>query len=202
MAAHTEIELKWALDASGYTLLAERLVQQLGPARSLAQENRFFDSADLRLRRAGLNVRLRREDERVLLTCKRRLPAKDGAHCHEEWEHDLPVAIWDSLAHSDLAARLGLPQHILSALAGAALHALGGFANRRLEFRHAAELLCLDCTDFRARIDYELEIETPTPARSARFWGGRLRAWGVAYRDEPVSKFARFLALQAPGATA
>jgi len=202
MAAHTEIELKWALDASGHAQLAERLAQELGPARSLAQENRFFDSADLRLRRAGLNIRLRREDERVLLTCKRRLPAQDGAHCHEEWERDLAPGIWDSLAHPDLAARLELPVHIVSALDGAALRALGGFANRRFEFRHAAELLCLDCTDFRARVDHELEIETAEPARSARYWGGRLQAWGVAYRDEPVSKFARFLALQAPGATA
>jgi len=202
MAAHTEIELKWALDASGHAQLAERLAQELGPARSLAQENRFFDSADLRLRRAGLNIRLRREDERVLLTCKRRLPAQDGAHCHEEWERDCEPGIWQQLGQPDLAARLELPVHILSALDGAQLRALGGFANQRLEFRHAAELLCLDRTDFRARIDYELEIETTEPARSARHWGGRLTSWGIAYQDEPVSKFARFLALQAPGATA
>jgi len=202
MAAHTEIELKWALDGQGYGLLSERLGQELGPAVGLEQENRFFDSSDLRLRAAGLNVRLRREADQVLLTCKRRLPSVGGAHCHEEWERWLDPGIWTSLAGPDLAGRLSLPGHILAALDGAALHALGGFANWRLEFRTGQELLCLDRTDFRLRVDFELEIETAEPAGSARHWGERLRHWGVAYRDEPVSKFARFLALQAPGATA
>jgi len=200
MAAHTEIELKWAVDGHGHRILAERLGQDLGPARSLEQENRFFDSADLRLRSAGLNVRLRREADQVLLTCKRRLPGKDGAHCHEEWEHWLGSAIWPTLDETGLASRLPLPGHIRAVLDGVALHALGGFSNQRLEFRHGHELLCLDRTDFRQRVDFELEIETAEPAGSARYWGNRLRHWGVAYRDEPVSKFARFLALQAPGA--
>jgi uncharacterized protein YjbK len=200
MASHIEIELKWALGESGHGHLRERLRELLGPPRILQQLNRFFDTQDSRLRRQGLNVRLRREDATLLMTCKRRLPPRDGAHCHDEWECQLPMALWETLTQPHLERRLPLPEHLLAALDGEALVALGGFANERLEYRHAQELLCLDRTDFGSRIDFELEIETNDPARSAPAWQQRLLGWDIVSSHQGLSKFARFLALATPHA--
>lgn len=188
---HQEIELKWALDEPGWRRLGGELQALLGPPRALAQHNRFYDSADLRLRRAGLNLRLREEDGRVLMTCKRRVARDGGLHHHEEWESWLdpaPAGIPDP-------ASLPLPSVVTAALAGAPLIATGAFANRRDEFRHGDELLCLDRTDFEVRVDYELEIETPQPDATAAAWSARLRGWEIAFAPQPLTKFARLLAL-------
>ena len=188
---HQEIELKWALDKAAWRRLGRELRTLLGTPRVLAQHNRFYDSADLRLRRAGLNLRLRDESGRVLLTCKRRVARDGGLHHHEEWESWLdraPVGIPDP-------ATLPLPAHVVDALADAPLIAIGGFANQRDEFDHGDELLCLDRTDFNLRIDHELEIETADPTTTAATWSRRLEQWNIAYAPQPLTKFARLLAL-------
>jgi len=188
---HQEIELKWALDEAAWRRLGSELRTLLGAPRVLAQHNRFYDSADLRLRRAGLNLRLRDEDGRVLLTCKRRVARDGGLHHHEEWESWLdpvPATIPDP-------ASLPLPAHVADALAGAPLIAIGSFANQRDEFDHRDELLCLDRTDFSVRIDHELEIETSDPTATAATWSRRLDQWNIAYVPQPLTKFARLLAL-------
>jgi len=191
---HQEIELKWALDEPAWLRLGAELRALLGQPRVLDQRNRFFDSADLRLRRAGLNIRLREENGRVLLTCKRRVGRDGGLHHHEEWES------WLDAAPADVPdpAALPLPEPIVSALAGAPLIATGGFANQRDEFHHGDELLCLDRTDFGIRIDHELEIETADPAVTAARWSERLRAWSIPFTPQPLTKFARLLQLAQP----
>ncbi len=70
------------------------------------------------------------------------------------------------------------------------------FANERRAFQHGQELLCLDQAEFGARTDYELEIETMDPEASAAFWRQQLGAWSIDFRNEPISKFGRMLALQ------
>lgn len=189
-----ESELKWALDADGHARLGERLAAAYGPPRLLEQRNRFLDSADRRLRRAGCNLRLRAEAGRTLLTVKGRLGEADadGLHRHSEWERSLAAAAFAAAPAEILAWEL--PAGIAAALAGAALEDLGGFANCRLEWRVDADLLCLDATDYGVRTDYELEIETEDPAAVAT-WGARLRAWDVAWRVQTLTKFARFIAL-------
>lgn len=194
MASHLEVELKWALEPSAHDALAPRLAEALGPAHELAQENRFFDSAARALRAQLMSVRLRREDGRLVLTCKRRLPKRHGAHAHDEWEREVDLALWEAPA-SELAGRLPLPPHIVGTLAGAPLVALGGFANRRREHRDGDDLLCLDRTDFGVRIDHELEIETPDPAAASRIWSERLDAWRIPWRPQPQTKFSRYLTL-------
>jgi uncharacterized protein YjbK len=201
MGEHLEVELKWALDAAGHAALAPRLEGLLGSPRILEQDNRFFDSADRRLRRAKLNLRLRRENDRLLLTCKGHLGlGASGEHRHTEWEEWLDPAAWAGIDRGELdAAGLPLPEAVRQALAQAPLVALGGFRNHRLEFRqddaHAA-LLCLDRTEFpAARIDHELEIETASPRENAVRWRDQLREWGIPWREQPVTKFMRFLSL-------
>ena len=201
MGEHLEIELKWGLDVSGHAILARELERLLGPPRRLTQDNRFFDTADRRLRRAMLNLRLRRENDALLMTCKGRGGIGNaGEHRHTEWEEWLDPTWWADIDSGRLdAARLPLPDHVRQSLDGGALRALGGFTNLRLEFHHPGEpaaLLCLDQTDFLGqRTDFELEIETTAPERHANEWRKRLDNWGVAITPQMMTKFARFLAL-------
>ena len=201
MAEHLEIELKWALDAAGHAALAPWLERTLGPPRTLQQDNRFFDTADRRLRQARLNLRLRRENDRLLMTCKGHLGiGAAGEHRHTEWEEWLDPALWNGISRGVLAAaQLPLPESVRQALGHAELTPLGGFANHRLEFRQGGDhpaLLCLDRTDFLgARSDHELEIETAAPQENAERWRRQLQQWGIPFSPQPLTKFVRFLAL-------
>ncbi len=209
MDHHLEVELKWSLGPAEFAQLSDRLAALLGQPRWLEQDNRFFDSADGRLSRNRLNLRLRRENQDLLMTCKRKAGAADalGATRHDEWEQWLDPALWLLLADPqvDLARLLPLPPLVAAALDGAALCALGGFSNLRLEFRAGrpggGDLLCLDRTTFPGgRVDHELEIETGDPAASAAHWRGILGSWGIAAQVQGETKFARYLALSRPAA--
>jgi len=205
MDHHLEVELKWYLSAAEHGLLASRLQDVLGAPRLLEQDNRFFDSADGRLQRSHLNLRLRHENHQLLMTCKRKAAAADalGTHRHDEWEQWLDPALWQQLAEPGiaLARLLPLPPPVVEALGGAALLALGGFSNVRQEF-HAgrpggSDLLCLDRTTFPGgRVDHELEIETADPATTAAHWRSVLGSWGIAPPNQGETKFARYLALR------
>lgn len=208
MLDHQEIELKWALTAQAHDLLLPRLVTELGPATVLRQVNRFYDTAALNLRAARMNLRIRQENERFVLTCKHRSPNAgatliDGVADHREWEVELPPELArdtsdpDHMPNQAWSAALPLPDEVRAALAGQPLHALGGFANCRHEFHTTraglSELLCLDRTDYVARIDHELEIETADPLATSAFWRTRLAAWNIPWQAQTLTKFARFL---------
>ncbi len=208
MHDHQEIELKWSLTAEAHDQLLVRLVSELGPAQVLEQENSFFDTADLRLRKARMNLRLRRENGRIVLTCKHKSgPAtatiQGGLSEHREWECELAPELAAGMTAPDVAwsAALPLPEPVREALAGQPLNGLGGFANRRHEF-HANragldELLCLDRTDYVVRTDHELEIETTDPVATGTFWRAQLAAWDIRWADQTLTKFARFLGVSA-----
>jgi len=179
-----ELELKWSLTPAGHQVLRERLTAELGPAEVLEQDNRFFDSADLRLRSARINVRLRDENGRWVVTCKRKGAGGGGAlHDHDEWEVTLAAR----------PALLPLAPWAEAALAGAPLVEQGGFANTRLSWHDGEHHLCLDATRFAHGDDHELEIETTDPVAAEARWRPRLETWGVPVVPQPVTKFVRFL---------
>jgi uncharacterized protein YjbK len=193
-----EIELKLALDGTGFDRLAVDLMGRYGPGSDLAQDNRFFDSADRRLRGARMNLRLRNENGRVVLTCKRPGAGGHGSGFvhHDELESvlDLP---WDDLLADP--ARIPLPTDWAAALAGAPIVLLGGFSNQRRQWDADGEHICLDRTTFSGpsgvRTDHELEVEThDAPATAAR-WRARLTTLAIPWREQPLTKFARFLAV-------
>ena len=204
---HQEIELKWALTPAGHEHLSSRLPADLGPGQVLDQDNCFFDTVDRRLRQARMNLRLRHENGRVILTCKRKpqsgLSLVAGLAHHDEWEQELPDELVAGSANPDhrWSAALPLPKPIRAALGGQDVRAIGGFRNLRLAFqveRHGLqELVCLDRTDFGTRIDYELEIETVDPSATRRHWLARFAQWGIAAEPQETTKFARFIALHA-----
>ncbi len=214
MRDQSELELKWALTAGEHARLRERLTAAHGAARPLAQVNRFFDTADRRLRAARMNLRIRNENGHLILTCKRHLEATnaaqltDGLSSHQEWETDLSAAAhFPDMAHlatsahpsATWTAALPLPEPIRATLDGHPLQALGGFANHRDEWHLTRggieELLCLDRTEFATRIDYELEIETPDPTASAAHWRTIFATWDIPVVPQILTKFARYLKL-------
>lgn len=186
-----EIELKWQLDADSYAELQRRITVLLGQPHILEQTNRFFDSSDGRLRAARRSVRLRRENDRVVLTCKAKGSVDSlGTHRHDEWERELPAAAWDAIP-SDL------PEPWRAALGDAPLTEFGSFANRRLEWHDGPHLLGLDRSDFGSGIDHELEIETPQPQAAHERWSVLLAGWGIAWTPQPQTKLHRYLAVAA-----
>jgi uncharacterized protein YjbK len=197
MRRHLETELKWSLSPAAYRRLRLRLGELLGKPKILRQVNRFFDCRDGRLLRHGLNVRLRRENGRLLLTCKRRAALKPPLFRHDEWEEWLDPALWRRLDRpgTDLNGLVKLPAPVRELVGKSALLSIGGFANHRLEYAARPDLLCLDRTDFsEARRDHELEVETPAPKTATARWGAHLLTWGVEFSPQPQTKFARFLA--------
>jgi uncharacterized protein YjbK len=201
MHVHDEIELKWAVDAAGYAALASRLGNLLEAPRHLSQDNRFFDTPDRRLRQARMNLRLRRENGRVLMTCKQKAQeTAAGLSHHHEWEEWVDTGLFEAAPDAAWRAALPLPEGIRGVLGDAPLEALGGFSNHRLEYRHrrdgVEELLCLDRTTFGRRLDHELEIETTDPFGTHEAWKVQLAAWGIPWHPQPLTKFARFLAHQ------
>ena len=202
MRDHLEQELKWALTASEHARVGSLLTTSLGDAHLLMQRNAFYDTPDRRLRAVRMNVRIRQENERFVLTCKHKAEstqATDGLSAHHEWEDDLPAALISGVPQPDAAwsTALPLPLPVRAALAGQALQALGGFANRRLEWKTTragvSEVLCLDDTTFGERHDYELEIETNDPPASAAYWRAVFADWQVPVVVQTLTKFARFL---------
>lgn len=192
-----ETELKWALDVAGHAALEGQLTAHHGPPRVLAQVNRFFDTPDLRLRQSLMNLRLRSENGRVLMTCKRRRGnGESGLHTHDEWEEWLPANILD-LPTADLVKTLPLPSEACSVIGDSSIVNQGHFSNRRLEWHVGGDLLCLDATDFGVRLDHELEIETSDPAGAHARWSSALATWQISWRPEPTTKFKRFLTLMA-----
>ena len=188
-AMPAEIELKFALSPDAHVALGRRLGQEWGPGSLLRQANRFFDSRDHRLRAQRVNLRLRTENDRLVVTAKRKVAATVDFQHHDEWEVVLPA--WDGDP-----ATLPRPDWIAAALGDAQLVDLGGFANLRQEWHRDGEVVCLDRTDFATRIDHELEVEVADAASALPRWQARLADWGIAHAPQPVTKFARWLNLQ------
>ncbi len=190
---HDEIELKWLITPAGHQHCLAQLTALLGQPRVLAQENQFYDTPDRRLQAARVNLRLRCENGTWIVTCKARVQAGDGLHHHHEWEHELGT-VSDPLS---AALDHDLPAVIRDALAGQIPICLGGFTNARLVWDEGAEEICLDATQFRQRIDHELEVETTEPAVCRQRWTDRFAQWGVAAQPAEMTKFARFMQVQA-----
>jgi uncharacterized protein YjbK len=200
MDAHQEIEIKWWLDQDGHAMLDRRLAERLGPARILRQANRFFDTIDGHLRAHRMSLRLRMENERLIVTCKRRVrPASEIYHHHDEWEHEIDPALWSQLPEDApfAAARFPVPPAAADLVGTTDLAQIGAFTNQRHEFRNDDDLLCLDRTDFGVRIDHELEIETPHPEESHARWALILDGWGVRWNPQPKTKLSRLLEIRA-----
>ncbi|MDA3960753.1 MAG: CYTH domain-containing protein [Planctomycetota bacterium] len=196
MSSAVEQELKWAIRPDGHPILARKLSDSLGAPVVLQQSNRFFDSPDGALRHQQASVRLRRENQRLVFTAKQHLSDSGGFHRHQEDEFLLSMALWPwaTQASNDLCRVCPVPASISAHLAGKPLHCFGGFDNHRLAWTHKGEHIALDCTSFPGRTDYELEVETETPAASHAHWEQLLVDWAIPYAPQLATKLHRFVA--------
>lgn len=78
-AMKKEIELKYVLSSKDDFHLFERFLEQFryDKKQILLQENSYFDSPSLDLRRAGISLRLRRQNQDFLLSAKQSLGVKN-----------------------------------------------------------------------------------------------------------------------------
>jgi uncharacterized protein YjbK len=189
-----EIEMKWRLDGGQAARLAELLSGRLGPPCRLLQDNRFYDTADGALRRTGCALRLRQENGRLQMTCKRRLAeATSGLHRQEEIERWLNPVLLPAIDRGEVAPEDCLPLPAAHRrLLKRPLCLLGRFTNDRRVYRDGDDLLCLDRTSFaNGRTDHELELETPTPDASVPRWTTLLAAWRITTTPQDQTKLQR-----------
>ena len=115
--SHVEREMKFRLpehaDASSLREAVESAGYRLEPSGTIAHEDRYLDTEDWVLYRAGLALRLRAEEGRVRLEAKTLGTSREGTITRQEWaqeapQHDPP---WTVLPEGPVAA-------LLSSLAG------------------------------------------------------------------------------------
>lgn len=205
MPTQIEDELKWILDQAGLTRLESWMRTQYGDPDLKQQRNRFIDTPEWALRRQGIALRLRRENERLMMTVKSRTADHQPDHgsgrfVHREDEEELDPELFTRLDQLDLQQQLPLPQHLLQALDSRPLEVKGGFDNRRLswDLEDQREEVSLDRTDFRQRWDHELEVETQDAKRSQTFWSALMEELDIDCQPQTVSKLARYLLLNHP----
>ncbi len=188
-----ERELKWQLTAAEHATLYAHLRTSLA-FEQLQQSNRFFDTEDLRLRQSLCNLRLRRENQRLLLTIKRRLcEQQDGLHLHDEYERWLNHCFWDQNP-AVLTQSLPLSPPCAALLKNTPLKYIGGFSNLRYQAQQNNELICLDQTSFDENdCEWELEVETEDADTSRAHWEGIFAHIGISPTTQTDTKFKRFL---------
>jgi len=202
--ASREIEIKLELTEEVY----RRILREAGGRKRGAetQENAFFDTQDLRLKRDGWALRLRREAGRHLMTLKG-LPRdkESGVYDREEHEAEVPAEKAAALYGGFSAAEVDLPPaRKLRELYGAIrLRRRFGFVNRRTYIAFGDWVLELDKTEIADRSFYELEMEV-AEADSERA-AAELRRWfgqnGWPYRPSASSKLVKAERILADGAS-
>lgn len=220
-SAPVEIELKFLVEDEARLSAVEAAVvaggaKLLGRAQQL---NRFFDTPAGTLRAAGVTLRLREEEGRVILAAKgprRRLAGQgEDLHVRAEVEATVPGDVAGAIrdgSRSILAvlresrgdeAFLGEIQALVGELP---LAEFGAFGNRRarygpLPFGDGSAILEVDRTSFPGgRTDHEVELEVPaSEVEAARsYLEDVFRACGVEPRTA-TSKAQRFArALESP----
>ncbi|MBI5510329.1 MAG: CYTH domain-containing protein [Deltaproteobacteria bacterium] len=203
-----EVEIK--LELHGATE-AKALVALLGaPQATLAQVNVYFDAPDGSFRARGWGVRVRKENDAVVLTLKANQKSIGEFLDRNEWNGDVDKAAWADISTGHravgalvdaLAKERGIP--IPAELSLASLQALGSIETVRQVFTlpgdGAPVHLELDRTTYQDRsVIHEVEVESPasdidrTRARLAALFA----AAGIEWRVSKTTKQARFHAIR------
>ena len=199
LSKQQERELKWSISAEDAVGIEDKFCRKWGPSQLLHQDNRFFDSADGKLRQQRMSLRLRRENEQVILTCKQRKSVHRALHHQQEEECSLNAVIWANMAEAPSIdpRSLPIPIGLRSLLGQEALVNMGGFYNRRRQWGIDGDTLCLDFSVFSANYsEWELEIEIPeneTGDASEQHWRDTFNAMGITLLSQSRSKLQRFI---------
>lgn len=189
-----EQEIKLKLDNSSYQMLLQHLSRACGGANQLIQENRFYDTADRRLRKQLMSIRIRRQNQALFLTCKQQQARQNLVHNQEEIEYRINYSFWDFTAPQETAINhfIPLPKLAHHATAGADLKFIGSFHNERWMLKDGPHHLCLDKTTFtNGVVDYELEIESTEIQAAEQKWLPLLASWDYQQVPQEKSKLNR-----------
>ena len=106
MAGPREIELKLDVPAGQMTRLRQLpLVNRAGPGKRETLRSVYFDTAKRKLRKRGLSLRIRREDDRRVQTVKRQRGKSAGLFMRNEWQCEVDGRQPDLSAARDTALR-------------------------------------------------------------------------------------------------
>ena len=189
-----EQELKCALDQHGYESLHQRLHQHLGPPARLSQTNYFFDTKQGTLQHNLRSIRLRQENQSLVLTCKQLIQHTAEHQEQAEWELRLnPCMLAYALRQpQSLHHSIPLPAATYDLIRHQELMIIGSMHNDRLQWHSDALHLMLDRTEFPgSSIGYELEIEGDP--QNFRHWKSQLRLWNIPWKPQPRSKLHRLV---------
>ena len=181
-----EFELKYA--ASPETL--EKIGMALGGGQIWHMATTYFDTADRAFSARKWTFRLRRENEKSVVTLK--TPAGGGARCEWEWESDSPA---EAAAH---LMELGAPAELETLLAAGVTPLCGAeFIRRaiRVQLEDGEVEVALDQGRlFRENREMplcEVEVELKTGSELAAVAYAQKLAAEHGLIREPRSKFAR-----------
>jgi uncharacterized protein YjbK len=190
-----ERELKLALDAGEYLRLASSLA---GYAGEVALANHYFDSGSQSLGSRGAMLRVRETADGYVAGLKQAVSVHGGAFEAAEWELEIPSWDWQRVLRA--GGDLGILEHPVIregfALArSAVLPYQGSLRVLRKTFRlSAATRLELDLCLFEdGSQDWEIEVETESPADLRPILKELLDRRGVVWREQTRTKYERFL---------
>ena len=190
-----ERELKLALDAAEYLRLASSLAGYTG---EFPLVNHYFDSADHALGSRGAMLRVRETAEGCVAGLKQAVSVQGGAFEAAEWEEPIPNWDWQRVLRA--SGDLGILQHPVvregfDLARTSVLPHQGSLRVLRKTFRlSAATVLELDLSLFEdGSQDWEVEVETESPADLRPFLEDLLGRRGILWKEQTATKYERFL---------
>jgi len=192
-----EVEVKIRLpDRAAYDRIAQLLADGLMVTHE--QENFFFDSSDgtLESQRVVLRLRFYDVDRKAVITVKGKQILEGGIGRASEVEEPVPDAAAARTfltAPTNMLTQSPMLQGLNNKLGLKDLVCMGGFRNRRQEYKWQGFVLELDETYFEHGTLYEIEVETDNPEAVREQLESLLSSNGIQYSYSKVSKFANFI---------
>lgn len=186
-----EIEIKYRLDSQEALNSLEKRASEIfpGAVKEVEQTNFFFDTPDFRVKKNGVGIRLRKEDDHFFMTLKgprssRKEPEMQKLTSRLEFEAEItaqdaqallndrvdPISVVEGIAIADermSKTRRHLVAIVHSAAPNASLRLIGSFTNNRrilpIQIDGCDMKLEFDRTHFPdANIHFEVELEIPS----------------------------------------
>lgn len=175
--------------------------------RSVTQINTFYDSKTGDLRRGGWALRIRKENDRYIITVKGKSTKKNnGVFVRQEFEETMPGDTACSLEHGfRLGPETPLPaRKLYTRIGDIRVAPFIKFTNSRTFISALGYILELDRTEILDRIFYELELEVPleeipTAQKKLMIWFDKS---GWEYIPSRISKLEKALILMSEKKTA
>lgn len=184
MAQEIEIEFKNLLTKAEYNLL----LKEVGfPLEGVVQTNYYFDTADFHLKEQGAALRVRKKNDKYVLTLKE--PHPEGLLETHDFLTENEAEAW-------LNGNLVPKEHTEKQLRNLDISLedllyYGSLTTERREITYENVLLVLDYSQFNGSDDFELELEAKSYSEGERIFKELLKKHKITTRKTP-NKIERF----------